>query len=75
MFSVIFSLFTAGLNLYAQKDKEKYVDKLLSLKNQYYAEFNKPEGQQDDAVMDNIEFELRTLAAAFASAVGEAVVK
>ena len=58
-----------GLGLWASKDKRKYLDKLIRLKEDFYEEFNKPDDERSDAVIDNIKLELRILTEAFASQV------
>lgn len=67
MIESFIKLFTVGLQLWDDKEKNKYVDKLLSLKESYYAEYNKPIENRSDAVLDNIRFELRILGDAFSS--------
>lgn len=71
MFAALAKALGAGLSIWESKEKNKYRDKLLSLKKAYYEEFNKPESVRSDAVLDNLEFELRILAESFASSVGE----
>ena len=70
MIETILGVLTAAFTLWDDILKDKYVGKLVSLKEQYYAEFNKPADQRSDAVLDNIEFELRVLANSFAASVG-----
>lgn len=65
MFSIILSLLDTGLKLWLSKEKTKYVDKKLELEKAYYLEYNKPLEERSDAVLDNLEFELRSLAIAF----------
>lgn len=57
----------AGLSIWEHKEKRKYVDKLMKLKRDYYEESNKD--ISDDAILDNIEFELELLGIAFSSKV------
>lgn len=71
MFTVLLNCLSAGLTLWDDKEKTKYVDQVISLKEQYYAEFNKPLDSRSDAVLDNLEFQLRVLATSFASSVGK----
>lgn len=71
MFTVLLNCLNAGLTLWDDKEKTKYVDQLISLKEQYYAEFNKPDASRSDAVLDNLEFQLRVLATSFAAGVGK----
>lgn len=71
MIETILTILSAGLQLWSSKEKTKYQDKLMALRKGYYEEYNKPEDQRSDAVLDNIEFELRILGTAFASNVRE----
>jgi len=70
MIESVMALLKAGLTLWVDKNKTKYLDKFLSLQRDYYAEVNKPEGVRSNAVLDNIRFELELLSFAFSSAVG-----
>ncbi len=65
----IISLLSAGLTLWSDKEKNKYIDKLIELKKKYYEESNKLEADRDDAVMDNILFELKILSDSFVTSV------
>ena len=65
MFTLILSLLDTGLKLWLSKEKTKYIDKKIELEKAYYAEYNKPPEERSDAVLDNLYFELRTLAIAF----------
>lgn len=56
-----------GLEIWASKEKTKYIDKYMSLKKDWYEEINKPEDQRSAAVLDNIRFELELLGAAFSA--------
>lgn len=58
----------AGLSIWASKEKTKYVDKYLRLQREYYEENNKH--ISDDAVLDNIRFDLELLSSAFSSKIG-----
>jgi hypothetical protein len=71
MFESLLVVLGAGLQLWLSKEKTKYVDKLISLKKDYYEESNKPFDLRSDAVLDNLEFELRILGTAFAANVGK----
>lgn len=68
MFTLILSLLDTGLKLWLSKEKTKYIDKKMQLERDYYAEINKPEDVRSDAVLDHLEYELRVLARAFATA-------
>lgn len=69
MFTALLQVLLAGLQLWTDKEKTKYVDQLMKLKKEYYEEVNKPDDKRDDAVLDNLEFQLRLLGSAFASGV------
>lgn len=60
----------AALSIWESKEKTKYIDKLVSLKKDYYEEINKPRDQQSDAVLDNLKFELQLVGTAYAASVG-----
>lgn len=60
----------AGLNLWNSKEKTKYVDRAIKLKERWREEYNKPSGARSNAVLDNLESELRELAVAFSTAAG-----
>lgn len=66
----IFSALGSGLKLWSSVESRKYIDKYLKLRKDYYDETNKPESEQDFAVIDNIEFELKLLCDSFGSSVG-----
>lgn len=70
MFSLILSILSAGLSIWASKEKTKYIDQLTDIEKRYREESNKPRDLQSDAVLDNLEFELRQLARNFAASVG-----
>lgn len=61
-FSTISNLLTAALSIWASKEKTKYVDQKLSLEKDWYAEFNKPENERSNLVLDNCMLQLRILA-------------
>lgn len=71
MFQALLETLTAGLKLWDDKEKTKYVDKKMQIEKDYYVEYNKGPDLRSDAVLDNLEFELRVLAAAFAAGVGK----
>lgn len=73
MFTVILGILEAGLSLWQSKEKRKYIDQLLEIRTNYYAEINKPQSDRSDAVLDNLEFRLRLLGLAFSADVGSEV--
>lgn len=69
MFTALFQVLSAGISLWLDKEKNKYINKLNQLQKDYYAASNKPADQIDDALLDNLEFELKITAQAWASQV------
>lgn len=67
MIDTLLKIFLAGLTLWKNKDATRYIDQVTDLRKQYYDENNKPEGVRDDAVLDNIRFQLLNLADGFAA--------
>ena len=67
MLETIFQALATGLSLWQSKEGRKYLDRLIELKREYYAEFNKK--RPDDAVLDNITLELQHISSSFAQAV------
>lgn len=70
MIELIFKILGTGLSLWETKEKTKYQDKYIALKRAYYEELNKPDEERSDAVLDNLEFELRILCNSFSTEVG-----
>jgi hypothetical protein len=71
MFSALLDILAEALKLWNTKEKTKYQDRYLSLKRDYYAEQNKDADSRSDAVLDNLEFELRILGHAVAAGLRE----
>lgn len=69
MFAALLGIAEALLSIWAHKEKDKYNAKLKQLRADYYAEINKPDDKRSDAVLDNLEFELRITADALAAQV------
>lgn len=65
-FTAVVVLLNTALSLWLSKEKTKYVDKLNSLKKDYYEEESKPRPSR--ATLDNIRIELRVLQSAFVAA-------
>lgn len=66
----IFMALGSGLKLWSSVESRKYIDKYMKIKKDYYEETNKPESDQDFAVIDNLQFELKLLCDSFHTAVG-----
>jgi hypothetical protein len=65
MISALLSVLASGFSLLNRKDARKYQEKVFKLEKEYYAESNKK--RPDDAVLDNIRFELQLIANTFNS--------
>jgi len=68
MIDSLFKVLGSALSLWESKEQRKYVDHLMQLKKEWYAEYNLE--RPDMANLDNIEFELRVLSDAFSAKVG-----
>lgn len=66
-FSVVLEIISAALQIWASKEKRKYIDEKLAIQKAYYEEQNKPIESRSDAVLDSLEFRLRILASALAA--------
>lgn len=60
-------LLETGLSIWENKLKTKYQDKVNSLKKEWYEAYNSED--RNNALIDNIEFELRILANSFCAEV------
>ncbi len=65
MFETLAATLLAGFSLLDNHEKHKYTDKIIELKRLRYEEQNKPDDKRSDAVLDNIDFELRAVGLAF----------
>lgn len=72
-FGSLLAIVGAVLQLWASKEKRKYIDEKMAIEKAYYEEQNKPAEQRSDAVLDSLEFRLRVLAVAIAADVGKSV--
>lgn len=70
MVAAIIALLEIGLKLWSDINKTKYLDRLMNIKKNLYEEMNKPMDQRDDAVIDNLTFDLKLLTDSFISAIG-----
>lgn len=59
-----------SLSIWDRKDKRKYLDELISLKKEFYAEYNKPREIRSNAILDDVRLRLRILCDSVASAIG-----
>lgn len=70
MLDSLFKALAAGLSIWDHKEKTKYVDRLLGLKRDWDSEYAKEPDIRDDAVLDNIERQLRILTSEWTAIVG-----
>lgn len=65
MVSAIFELLKVGLDLWSHKEKTKYAERVLKLEKEYYEESKKD--TPNNALLDDIEFELHLIVSGFTS--------
>jgi len=65
MINTLIQVLSAGLSIWKSKESRKYKDKLIDLEKKIYAEYNKE--NPDNAVLDNLYFELQLVGKAFYS--------
>lgn len=59
--SLLISLMEQTLRLWNTKEARKYQEELISLRESWYEEYNKPESEISDNAIDSIELKLRIL--------------
>lgn len=69
MIDTIFKIILVGLELWQHAEATKYITQVTNLRTQYHDEDNKPPGVRNDALIDDIRFQLLNLADAFAAEV------
>jgi hypothetical protein len=65
---LILGILEQGLKLWNSKEADKYTDKLIKLKKDWYEEYSKPLEVRSDVKLDFIELQLRILCQSFVSA-------
>jgi hypothetical protein len=65
MIAVLFGVLEQGLKLANTLESRKYLDRLIKLRSQWNEEINKPRANRNNALLDDIEFELRDLSKSF----------
>lgn len=65
---LILGVLEQALKLWNSKESDKYIAKLVSLKKDWYEEYNKPLGKRSDVKLDYIELQLRILCQSFIQA-------
>jgi len=66
--SLVFGVLEQGLKLWNSKEADKYIQKMVKLKEDWYEEYNKPLNMRSDVKLDFIELQLRILCQSFIQA-------
>lgn len=67
---VLFEILNSALSIWDSKEKTKYIDQKIKLEKKFYEEYNKNLSVRSDAVLDNVQHELRILCSTVSSAIG-----
>lgn len=67
MIDSLFKALAAGLSLWESREKTKYIDRLETIRREYYYEINKDSGSRSDARLDQLRFELLLVTDSFAA--------
>jgi hypothetical protein len=65
---LILRLLEQGLILWNNHESQKYLDRLIKLKSDWYEEYNKPLKIRSDVALDAIDLKLRILSESFIQA-------
>ena len=65
---LILGVLEQGLKLWNSKEANKYLDKLIKLRKDWYEEYNKPLDERSDVKLDSIELQLKILCQSFIQA-------
>lgn len=65
---LILGVLEQGLKLWNSKEANKYLDKLIKLRKDWYEEYNKPLDERSDVKLDSIELQLKILCQSFVQA-------
>lgn len=69
MTELLLKVIGSALSIWDSKEKTKYEDQYNKLMRDWYEEINKPDDIRSNAVLDNIEFELRLFGDRFSAAI------
>lgn len=61
MITAILSVVGSALSIWDSKLKQKYIDKHIDLQRKWFEAINAPEAERDNALIDNLEFEILLL--------------
>jgi hypothetical protein len=67
MLTALINSLKSVLGLWEYREKNEYLRKYIQLKEAFYAEYNKPDGQRDMAKLGNIKHDLSLLSDAYNS--------
>ena len=67
--SILLGITQTALNIWESKEKTKYQDRLISLKKDWYEEYNKPENERSGLTLDRTRLELLILTSSISSAI------
>jgi len=70
MVSSILNIISAALSIWEHKERTKYQAELKKLKEDFYAEYNKPLEIRSDAILDNLNRRVLIFADTVAAAIG-----
>jgi hypothetical protein len=71
MIELLFGVLHEGLKLLNTKESNKYLDEIISLREQWLNEYNKPKKSRSNADLDSIELRLSIIARSFIDSTGK----
>ena len=71
MVESLIKILETGLSIWDHHEKTKYLDQLIGLKREYYAEFDKGEERRSSAILDDVLGRLRILGDSFVATAGK----
>ena len=66
MTELLFGVLLQGLKLWNTKEANKYLDRIIKLREQWLEEYAKPRQKRNNSNLDEIELELAIIAKTFA---------
>lgn len=69
MIESVLAIIGAALSIWESKERTKYQDELISLKNKFYDELKKDPSVRDSAVLDDVLNRLRVLCNSLSTAI------
>ena len=67
MTEILFSVLLQGLKLWNDKQAGKYLDKVISLQNEWLEEYAKPRTERNNSILDETESQLYMIAKLFSN--------